>query len=177
VSHFIGQVRPVRLDEMRFELFALRDNPPGVKQRPFLLEEHEPEKHGEEARVLCGPAQGRHPRTRRLDKIEMTCSVELRCALLIQLLEHLRVLQLFMQKPVKTFREFAWQRTSQQGCQYGSSDGGFEKDDLLAKVDGLELVVAKALLFGEHSVGWRVIQRREFLWNEALPVIHSGAFN
>jgi hypothetical protein len=107
----------------------------------------------------------------------MTCSVELRCALLIQLLEHLRVLQLFMQKPVKTFREFAWQRTSQQGCQYGSSDGGFEKDDLLAKVDGLELVVAKALLFGEHSVGWRVIQRREFLWNEALPVIHSGAFN
>ncbi len=32
VPHFIGQVRPMRLDEIGFELFALSDNFPRIKQ-------------------------------------------------------------------------------------------------------------------------------------------------
>ena len=177
VPHFIGQVRPMRLDEMRFELFALSDDAPGVKQRPFLLEEHEPEKHGEEARVLRGPAQGRHPCTRRLDKIEMTRSIELRRALLIQSPEHFRMLLLFLQELAQTFCKQRWQRKAQQGFEYLSSDGGFEKYDLLVEVDRLELVVAKPLLLRQHSIGWRVMQRRKFLGDEAFPVIHGRTFN
>ncbi len=53
--------------------------------------------------MLRGPVKGRHPCARRLNKIEITRSIELRRALLIQLPEHFRVLLLLFQKLAQTY--------------------------------------------------------------------------
>src|SRR5260370_31087208 len=99
----------------------------------------------------------------------MPRAIELRRALLIYSPKHFGVLLLLLQKLAQPFCKLRWQRIAQQGFQHLSSDGRFEKYDLLVEVERLELVVAKPLFFRQHLIRWCVKQRRKFFGTESLP--------